>query len=64
MKNTPANLYLTAVFEQGETFVNIKDVYNLVDCLSDLGGLIEIIMAFASMIIYPIAYHSFLLKAI
>ena len=41
-----------------------KEVYTMIDCLGDLGGLIEIIMTLAGAIMGSIAYHSFVLKAI
>ena len=55
---------MTKVYEYGENHINIKDVYTLIDCLSDLGGLIEIITFFSFTIMNPISYHSYLLKAI
>ena len=64
MKNTPNKLYESLIFESDENYVNIKEVYTFVDCLSDLGGLIEIIMVFAYMVMNPISYHSYILKAI
>jgi hypothetical protein len=41
-----------------------KEVYTLIDCLGDLGGLIEIILSIAGLIVTPIAYHSYVIKAI
>ena len=41
-----------------------KEVYTLIDCLGDLGGLIEIIYFTSCLLIKPISYHSFILKAI
>jgi hypothetical protein len=55
---------VTGIFESGEKFIHSKEVYTLVDCLGDLGGLIEIIMKIACFIITPIAYHSYVLKTI
>ena len=43
---------------------NIKQVYSLVDCLGDLGGLIEIIIFMATMFNSPISYHSYILKVV
>ena len=42
----------------------MKDVYTLVDCLGDLGGLIEIIFFVAMTTMKPIALHSYTLKMI
>ena len=36
----------------------------MVDCLGDLGGLIEIIMFIAALIMTPIAFHIYVLKAV
>ena len=41
-----------------------KDLYNFVDYLGDLGGLIEIIFFLAAFIIRPISRHSYFLKII
>ena len=38
-------------------------MYSLIDCLGDLGGLIEIIMFIAALIMTPIAFHCYVLKA-
>ena len=36
----------------------------MVDCLGDLGGLIDIIIGFAALLIHPITYHSYILNVI
>ena len=43
---------------------HIKEVYTLIDCLGDLGGLLEILFFGTLWLIYPIVYHSYLLKMI
>ena len=60
----PHELYSTIILEQGEHFVHNKSVYTVVDCLSDLGGLFEIILVATAILIAPVQYHSYILKAI
>jgi hypothetical protein len=59
----PEELYVTGIFEYGELFIHERMVYNLVDCLGDLGGLTEIIYYISLFILSPISYHSYILKA-
>jgi hypothetical protein len=60
----PNRLYMTGIFEQDEVHYHMKDVYTLIDCLGDLGGLIEIVMFVTGILLAPISYHSYILKAI
>ena len=60
----PDELYSTSILELGEHFFHNKRVYTLVDCLSDLGGLVEIILTVVAILVKPIQYHSYILKAI
>ena len=50
-KLEPKQLYVAGIFEFGEVFINSKEVYTLIDCLGDMGGLIEIIMRLAAIIV-------------
>ena len=59
----PEELYVTGIFEYGEVFVHERSVYSLVDCLGDLGGLVEIIYFLTCVMLSPISYHSYILKA-
>ena len=59
----PEELYVTGIFEYGEIFVHSREVYSLIDCLGDLGGLIEIIYYLSYFLLHPISYHSYILKA-
>jgi len=58
----PEKLYRTQMLEFGEKFLHNKSVYTLVDCLGDLGGLIEIIFYFGMVTMRPISFHSYTLK--
>jgi hypothetical protein len=60
----PDELYSTSILELGEHYIHNKSVYTIVDCLSDLGGLAEIIMVMTGILMNPIQYHSYILKAI
>ena len=40
-----------------------RRVYNFIDFMGDIGGLLEIAMIFFGFFLYPISYHSFIIKA-
>jgi hypothetical protein len=39
-------------------------VYNFLDILGDLGGLVDIIISFFGIVMFPISKFSFILKAL
>jgi hypothetical protein len=41
-----------------------REVYNLLDLIGDLGGVLEVIIAFFGLFIYPISEFSFFLTAL
>ena len=41
-----------------------RKVFHILDYLSNIGGIIEVLTSVASVFINPIAYHNFLLHAI
>ena len=41
-----------------------RQTYNFFDLLSDLGGVMEVIMLIASVMIIPISEHAFVVRAI
>ncbi len=40
-----------------------REVYNLLDLMGDLGGVIEIFIIFFGVFIFPISEHAFTMKA-
>jgi hypothetical protein len=48
----------------GVQFIHMKTVYSLVDCLSDLGGLIEIVFVLSAYSIGSWVSHSYNLRTI
>jgi len=52
------------MLEHAENFIHNKSVYSLVDCLSDFGGLIEIIFFFGMITMKPIKFHSYTMHMI
>ena len=41
-----------------------REVYNLLDLMGDLGGIIEVLIFGCSFFVTPISEHSFILKAL
>ena len=41
-----------------------RNVFNILEFLSTIGGIIEVLTSVASVFINPISYHNFLLHAI
>jgi hypothetical protein len=60
----PESLYTSSVMEYSENYQYYREVYTLVDCLGDLGGLFEIIVVFVATLYRPYSYHSYILKII
>ena len=46
-----------------EVYRHVRRVYNVLDLLGDLGGVVEIILVFFGIVIYSISKHKFILKA-
>jgi len=40
-----------------------RQVYNVLDLLGDLGGVVEVVMVFFGIFLYPLSKHNFVLKA-
>lgn len=43
--------------------VHVREVYNLLDVMGDIGGILEISMLLFGFFIFPISEHSFFLTA-
>jgi hypothetical protein len=41
-----------------------REVYNLLDLIGDIGGVLDVLLLLFGLLIYPISEHSFVLKAI
>ena len=41
-----------------------REVYNLLDLMGDLGGVLEVMIFVCGIMLYPISEHSFVLKAL
>ena len=52
------------VYLTPESIVHNREVFNLLDLLGELGGVIEIFIITFGIILHPIAKHSFMLNAI
>ena len=61
MKDT---LYQTVLVLDQEHINHKRTTYNLVELLSDLGGVTEVFVMIVGFFLVPIAEHSFIVKAI
>lgn len=46
------------------TSYNERAVYNLMNFIGDIGGVVDVILIFLGMFIYPFQEHSFKMKAL
>jgi hypothetical protein len=47
-----------------EIIENSREVYNVLEILGDLGGVLEVVIAIVGLFFYPISHHRFVLKAL
>jgi len=59
-----SELLRVSIFLQDEAVFYQREVYNLLDLVGDMGGVVEIIVIVFGVILYPIAEQAFILKAI
>ena len=48
---------------QSESLNHRREVYNLVDLIGELGGVVEVFILIFGFFLYPISHHSFVMKA-
>ena len=51
----PGELYRTNVFLQAESMIHKREVFNLLDLVGDLGGVLEVIILSFGFIFFPIS---------
>jgi hypothetical protein len=59
----PGELLRISLYLQEEAIFFEREVYNLLDLVGDMGGVIQVITIVFGIILYPIAEESFNLKA-
>jgi hypothetical protein len=59
----PGELLRVSSYLQEEAAFNEREVYNLIDLIGEMGGVVEIIVIVFGVIIYPISHQSFILNA-
>jgi len=59
----PGELLRATTFLHEEATYYEREVYNLVDFIGEMGGVIEIFIMVFGLIIYPISKQSFIIKA-
>ena len=59
----PQNIFQSLYWLQTQSVDHTRKVYNILDLLSDLGGVLEIISLLFGFLILPISEFSFILKA-
>lgn len=62
-KANPNLIYILSVFLSERGVRNKRIVYNFLDVIGDMGGVLEIIMIVFGFVFYPIAEHSFIMSA-
>ena len=63
MKNEPGKLYEMYFYLQPESIFHKREIFNAIDLVGELGGVIEIFIITFSVFLGPISYFSFILKA-
>jgi len=56
-------LYEMSIFLSQEGMEHKRRVYNIIDLMGDIGGVLEIAMIMFGILLYPISEHSFILRA-
>ena len=59
----PGLLFTAQLWMHPEGLKHTRQVYGILDLLGDLGGVTEVIMLAFGFFLYPIAEHSFTMKA-
>jgi hypothetical protein len=63
-KSLPGVIYESYFMLDMEEVVHERTVYNCLDLLGDMGGLVDIIVSFFGIVLFPISKFSFVLKAL
>ena len=63
-KNDPSIIYESFFMLDMEEVVHERTVYNFLDLLGDMGGLVDIIVSFFGIVLFPMSKFSFILKAL
>ena len=61
--NSPTRLYTQIVFLNEEGVQYVREVYDILGVLGDLGGIFEITMIVFGFFLFPISEHNFFMKA-
>jgi hypothetical protein len=59
----PENLFSFYLYIQPESIEHRREVYNLLDVIGDLGGVVEVFLFIFGIVLYPISKMSFIFKA-
>jgi hypothetical protein len=62
--NDPSLIYESFFMLDMEEVVQERTVYNFLDLLGDMGGLVDIIVSFFGIVLFPMSKFSFILKAL
>ena len=60
---SPHYLYINMFYMDESGISHKREVYNLIEVLGDIGGIIEVLFLLFAWIFLPIARHSFYLHA-
>jgi hypothetical protein len=57
------DLFSVFLFLQSESITHRREVFNFLDLIGELGGVIEVFILIFGVVLYPISKFSFFLKA-
>ena len=52
------------MINDSQKIIHERYIYSILDCLGDIGGVLEVLFVTIGLLIYPISEHKFLLNAI
>ena len=57
----PGELFRCSLFLQSEKVLHQREIFNLLDLVGDLGGVIEVMILIFGIVFFPISKQSFIL---
>ena len=64
MKEARGAVFQSIVIRDNQRIYHSRAIYNFLDLLGDLGGIVEIVSIVLGLFLFQISYHSYITKAI